>query len=208
MIQSKDDLRYYFETERRLFLHRNYGVKQLERKRPKIIGEYEWKYVRSLRWVEYSKNTRGGYADKVNCVLHKIRYKILSILFCAQIPANVFDEGLLIQHLHGIIGSSEVHVGRLCYLYHNTTMGISVGTDDYGKCPVLGDGVTVCTGAVIVGDIEIADGVTIAANAVVVKSVEKDSCLVGGGPAKVIKEKAGFSMLDYWATIRTLENKN
>lgn len=77
----------------------------------------------------------------------------------------MFDEGLLIQHLHGIIGSSEVHVGRLCYLYHNTTMGISVGTDDYGKCPVLGDGVTVCTGAVIVGDIEIADGVTIAANA-------------------------------------------
>lgn len=87
-------------------------------------------------------------------------------------------------------------------------MGISVGTDDYGKCPVLGDGVTVCTGAVIVGDIEIADGVTIAANAVVVKSVEKASCLVGGVPAKVIKEKAGFSMLDYWATIRTLENKN
>ena len=195
MIQSKDDLRYYLETERRLFLHRNYGVKQLERKRPKIIGEY-------------AKNTGGGYADKVNCVLHKIRYKILSILFCAQIPANVFDEGLLIQHLHGIIVSSEVHVGRLCYLYHNTTMGISVGTDDYGKCPVLGDGVTVCTGAVIVGDIEIADGVTIAANAVVVKSVEKASCLVGGVPAKVIKEKAGFSMLDYWATIRTLENKN
>ena len=49
---------------------------------------------------------------------------------------------------------------------------------------------------------------TIAANAVVVKSVEKASCLGGGVPAKVIKEKAGFSMLDYWATIRTLENKN
>lgn len=208
MVQSKEDLRRYLETERLLFLHRNYGVNQLKRKRPKIIGEYEWKYVRSLRWVEYSKNIGGGYTDKVSCVLHRIRYKILSILFCAQIPANVFDEGLLIQHLHGLIVSSEVHVGRLCYLYHNTTIGISVGTDDCGKCPVLRDGVTVCTGAVIVGDIEVAEGVTIAANAVVAKNVGKASCLVGGVPAKVIKEKAGFSMLNYWETIKALENKN
>lgn len=61
MVQSKEDLRRYLETERLLFLHRNYGVNQLKRKRPKIIGEYEWKYVRSLRWVEYSKNIGGVY---------------------------------------------------------------------------------------------------------------------------------------------------
>lgn len=205
MIQSKEDLNRYLETERLLFLHRNYGMQQIERKRPKLVGEYEWKYVRSLRWSEYLKNS-GGNTDLIFCLLHKIRYKILSILFCVMIPLNVFGEGLLIQHLHGIIISSKVRVGKLCYLYHNTTIGISVGTDDHGNCPVLGNGITICTGVVIVGDIKVADGVTIAANAVVTKDIEKLGCIFGGVPAKEIKESAGFSMLVYWQKINSSTN--
>ena len=87
-------------------------------------------------------------------------------------------------------------------MFHNTTMGISVGTDDHGECPVIGDGVTIYTGVVIVGNVKVADGVTIAANATVSKNVDKSGCLIGGVPAKIIKEKAGFSMQEYWEKIR------
>lgn len=153
-----------------------------------------------------TSKTLGGNTDLIFCLLHKIRYKILSILFCVMIPLNVFGEGLLIQHLHGIIISSKVRVGKLCYLYHNTTIGISVGTDDHGNCPVLGNGITICTGVVIVGDIKVADGVTIAANAVVTKDIEKLGCIFGGVPAKEIKESAGFSMLVYWQKINSSTN--
>jgi len=206
MIESKEDLKQFLETERLLFLHRNYGMRQIERKRPKLIGEYEWKYVRSLRWTEYLKNSGGGYTDLVVCLLHVIRYKILSVLFCVKIPLNIFDEGLLVLHLHGLIISEKVRVGKFCCLFQNTTIGISVGTDDHGNCPLLGDGITICTGAVVVGDIKVADGVTIAANAVVVKNIEKSGCVFGGVPAKEIKESAGFSMLDYWQKINTMAN--
>lgn len=205
MIESKEDLNRYLETERLLFLHRNYGTQQIQRKRPKLFGEYEWKYVRSLRWSEYRNNSGGG-ADIVFCLFHKLRHKILGALYGVDIPLNVFEEGLLIQHLHGIIISSKVRVGKLCYLYHNTTIGISVGTDDHGDCPVLGNGITICTGAVIVGDIKVADGVTVGANAVVTKDIEKPGCVFGGIPAKEIRESAGFSMLDYWQRINTLAN--
>lgn len=200
MIQSQKDLERYLETERLLYLHRNYGIGQLDRKKPKLFGEYEWKFVRSLRWVEYAQNAGGG--SKILCFLHKVRYKILKIVFFANIPPNVFEEGLLIEHLHAIEISSNVRVGRLCCLFHNTTMGISVGTDDHGECPVIGDGVTICTGVVIVGNVKVADGVTIAANATVSKNVDKSGCLIGGVPAKIIKEKAGFSMQEYWEKIR------
>ena len=60
MIQSQKDLERYLETERLLYLHRNYGIVQLDRKKPKLFGEYEWKFVRSLRWVEYAQNAGGG----------------------------------------------------------------------------------------------------------------------------------------------------
>ncbi len=76
-------------------------------------------------------------------------------------------------------------------------MGISVGTDDHGGCPKLGDGVTICTGAGVFGDIRVADGVTIAANAVVVKSVPDSNVVVGGIPARVISKNAGWSMLKF-----------
>lgn len=85
-------------------------------------------------------------------------------------------------------------------------MGILVGTDNRGKCPQLGNGITVCTGAVIVGEIEIANGVTIAANAVVSKSMNQEGCVVGGVPAKMIKDHAGFSMRDYWKKIKERVN--
>lgn len=130
----------------------------------------------------------------------------MSTLFYVKISINIFDEGLLIQHLHGIVISSEVQAGKLCCLYHNTTMGILVGTDNRGKCPQLGNGITVCTGAVIVGEIEIANGVTIAANAVVSKSMNQEGCVVGGVPAKMIKDHAGFSMRDYWKKIKERVN--
>lgn len=58
MIQSKEDLKRCLEIERRLFLSRN--LKDIRRKHPKLFGEYEWKYVISLRYAEYLKNVCVG----------------------------------------------------------------------------------------------------------------------------------------------------
>lgn len=114
-----------------------------------------------------------------------------------MIPTNVFGKGLMIVHLQNIVISSQVRVGQYCCLFHNTTLGIKLGYEDHGKCPQIGDGVTICTGAGIFGDIYIANGITVGANTVVTKTFDKENVVLGGIPAKVISEKSGFSMIEF-----------
>ena len=45
---------------------------------------------------------------------------------------------------------------------------------------------TICTGAIVIGDINIGDGTTIGAGAVVIKNVPPH-CVVVGNPARIIK---------------------
>lgn len=112
MINSKEDLLRYLDTERLLFLGRNYGVNALARRKPKMKGEQEWKFVISLRNMEYWINviSKKGVLTKLlhfpNYYFHRKRYAKMRDTYCVQIPPNVFGEGLFIQHLHGIIISS------------------------------------------------------------------------------------------------------
>lgn len=114
-----------------------------------------------------------------------------------MIPINVFGKGLLIQHLQNIVISAETKVGDYCCLFHGVTLGIAIGKNDRGKCPVLGNGVTICTGVGIFGDVEIADGITIAADAIVTKSFNEQNVIIGGIPAKIISKEVGWSMLEF-----------
>ena len=195
MIRTKQNLQDYISTERALWIHRNYP----NRNEPKYVDcKKELQFVKALRHVEYAlslsgpkKWMGGGY------IYWKLRYTVLSKMNHVEIPPFVFDKGLMIVHLQNIVVSAETKVGKYCCLYHNTTMGISNGRNDKGKCPVIGDGVTVCVGAGLFGNIEIADGITVGANAVVTKSFQERNCVIGGIPAKVISHNAGFKMLEF-----------
>ena len=60
--------------------------------------------------------------------------------------------------------------------------------------PIIGNNVYIGAGARILGPIEIGDNCLIAPNAVVIDSV-KSNTIVGGVPAKVLKE--GIQIKDY-----------
>ena len=62
---------------------------------------------------------------------------------------------------------------------------VTIGYKGTGK-PRIGNNVTVCCGAKVLGDITVGNNVVIGANAVVCKDVP-DNCVVGGVPAKIIK---------------------
>lgn len=134
---------------------------------------------------------------------HRWRYKYLSEKWNVSIPLYVFEKGLMITHLQNIVVSNQVKVGQYCRLFHNITLGIKLGrkTENKRSCPIIGNGVTICTGAVVVGGIDIADGVMIGANAVVTKSFKEKNCVIGGVPAKVISNDAGFKMLKFKDTV-------
>lgn len=101
------------------------------------------------------------------------------------------------MHLQNIVVSARVEVGENVCLFHNTTLGIKLGHNADGKCPRIGNGVTICTGACILGDVHLADGITVAANAVVNKSFDEENVVVGGIPAKIISRDPDWSMLQF-----------
>ena len=69
-------------------------------------------------------------------------------------------------------------IGNHCTINQNVTIGVSKG----GRKPIIGDNVTIRTGAIVVGGITIGDNALIAAGSVVIRDVPANS-MVAGNPA-------------------------
>ena len=74
-------------------------------------------------------------------------------------------------------------IGSDCWINQQVTIGYGFESEP----PVIGNGVRITAGAKVIGDINVGDNAIIAANAAVVKDVP-DNAIVGGVPAKTIKE--------------------
>ncbi|WP_373356002.1 serine O-acetyltransferase [Pseudoroseicyclus sp. CXY001] len=91
--------------------------------------------------------------------------KLLELVFGIHLPFTAdIGGGLVIFHYHGIIINGGARLGRSCRLHARICIGNRFPGDG---APVLGDGVTVGTGAAILGPVEIPAGTRIPANAVV-----------------------------------------
>ena len=108
------------------------------------------------------------------------------------IPENVFGPGLSIAHYGTIVVNSKARVGKNCRIHICTNIGASGGTFD---APKLGDNVYIGPGAKIYGNIKIANNIVVAANSSVGKSFEEENIIIGGSPAKKIKEIDNIEML-------------
>lgn len=186
-IRDKKQLKLIIQYERELWIKRMYPGGS-----PKSIRSLTLIFMKALRNTEFYGIQPKWKKLNLNYFFYKFAYKIISIVTNVSIPPYVFEKGLLIMHLQNIVVSSKVHADENLCLYHNTTLGIK--NNGMGSCPKIGRGVTICTGACILGDVHLADGILVAANAVVVKSFEENNVIVGGIPAKVIGRNPEWSM--------------
>jgi len=62
---------------------------------------------------------------------------------------------------------------------------VSIGYDGAGKCPTVGDNVSIYVGAIVIGDISIGDDVAVGAGALVARDVP-DGVTVVGLPARPV----------------------
>lgn len=107
---------------------------------------------------------------------------------CEFSPNAVIDGGLMLHHSVGIVVGCFVKGGRNLEIFQNVTIGSNRKEKDGRVMPVIGNNVSIGSGAVVVGPIIIGDNVTIGANSYVDKDIP-DNAVVAGIPAKIIRYK-------------------
>ncbi len=119
-----------------------------------------------------------------------IRYLIF-LLYNSDVPPSVrIGRGTVFGHTGiGVVLHPRTVIGENCIVGQGITVG---GKSRAYEVPVIGNRVYIGAGARILGPIKIGNNVIIGPNAVVVKDVP-DNCVVGGIPAKIIKENIDFN---------------
>lgn len=108
----------------------------------------------------------------------------------AQLPGESdIGVGLRVYHPNGLVVSPKSKLGERVSLHSDVVLGVRDG-DWRVEAPMVGDDVTLGTGAKLLGSIHIGDRSIVGANSVVMKDVPADHIAVGI-PAKVIPQKKG-----------------
>lgn len=89
------------------------------------------------------------------------------------IDADSIGPGLFIQHGHGTLVGAKT-IGRHCWI----NQGVTIGYNEKGGNPTLGDNVRVAVGAIVLGGITLHDGATVGPNAVVTRDVGPGEIMV------------------------------
>ncbi len=180
MIRNKKDLEKYL-MEDRLALH-------IKRKRPKFFGDEIWRYEILLRKHEYWYNCGSGLIGKLFNSWYAFRHYKMSIKLGLQVPINVCDYGLHINHYGLLVISPSARIGKYFNVHQGCNIGVNKGPDD---APTIGDNVFFGPGVKIFGRVTIADNVAVAAGSVVTHSCTTPNVTLGGVPAKIINPNKG-----------------
>lgn len=122
--------------------------------------------------------------------LSKLFSLINVVLFGVECSTKtVIGPGLFIPHSFGIV-IGAYSIGDNVTIYQGVTIGAKEldFTHQSTSRPIIGDNVTIASGAKVLGGIIVGDDVVIASNAVVINNIESMTT-VGGVPAKIIKHR-------------------
>lgn len=125
-----------------------------------------------------------GKIPVIGKLLRRIQWYLTTIFFGSDIdPECTIGGGIYFPHPFGIVIGGGCTIGKNVSINQNVTIGRR-NHDDL-RNPVIGNGVSIFTGAVIIGPITIGDNAIIGANAVVTKDVPASSTAIGI-PARTI----------------------
>jgi|SRR5690606_1269404 len=182
MIRSKQDLKYYLYKDGERF------DKKPSLKDYFLSNEswYLYRFVKTLRYVEYYKNSNQYLLNKLLFYWYFYWYKKLVFNLKIDIKPNTIGPGLRIYHAGGII-----RIKPNCKIGKNFTIqpGVVIGNktiENLDEEVVIGDNCYIGLDAKILGKITIGNNVTIGANSVVLENFP-DNCIIGGIPAKILK---------------------
>ena len=179
MIKSRNSLLEYIEADSANFKSQETNfivrIKNNLCSTPISDQKYIWKYIKTMRYLEYHINNFGTF-HKFCALFYKWELRKLSYKTGFQIPPNTCGKGLTVWHWGTIIINSKAVIGDFCTL----NAGVLIGHKEEGlPAPRIGKNVFIGSGAKIIGDIRIGDNVVIAPNSVVTKDIT-DGVIIGG----------------------------
>lgn len=186
MLLTKNDLKIYLKEDSKNYQTQSKSIfRRLKcnlNSSPISDQSKIWKYIYTMRYVEYHKSQKGLF-HKILSLYYGYKLRKLAYLTGFQIPPNTCGKGLTIWHWGTIIINPKAVIGDYCTL----NAGVLIGHKEEGlPAPKIGNNVFIGSGSKIIGDVKIGDNVVIAPNSVVVKDVS-NSLVVGGIPAKILK---------------------
>ncbi|MBT2701026.1 serine acetyltransferase [Bacillus sp. ISL-40] len=141
-----------------------------------------WKFIVMFR-LAHEYDAKKGIIGKIikklyNYFAFKYGYEIA--------PRTQIGKGFRLPHRGGIIViHANAVIGEQCEIMQGVTIGNNI-MKSRNAVAVIGNGVTLCAGAKVIGDVRIGDNVMIGANSVVTKDIPANS-IAAGMTARVIK---------------------
>ena len=178
MIITRKDLKFYIESD----LKANGISGNIDYYLKLIYGNVNAcvvRYLRSLRKYEFYTN-----ANSLLKLYWRYRNRQLRLKYNLAIPINVVGPGLYIPHIEGGVIINCKKIGANCKINSGVVIG---NKHNNSMIAVIGDNVEICVGAKVIGAITIGDNAIVAPNAVVINDVPPE-CVVGGVPAKIIRQ--------------------
>lgn len=144
-----------------------------------------WFTGHALYAVLYYRMANWLYRHGVKFFPETITFRCRKKFGCEISPVAQIGGGLMLHHTVGIVVGCFVKAGKNLEIFQNVTIGSNRKEVDGQIMPIIGDNVSIGSGAVVVGPIKIGNNVLIGANSYVDKDVP-DNAVVAGTPAKVI----------------------
>jgi len=116
-----------------------------------------------------------------------IKFRTMKRYGCEIAPYAAIGGGFFLPHSVGVVIGHEVIAGDNLEVFQNVTIGSNRKEKNGRFMPIIGNNVSIGSGAVVVGPITIGDNVIIGANSYVDKDVPSN-VVVAGSPAKVIRQ--------------------
>ncbi len=133
---------------------------------------------RPFRSVFYHRLSATGHGGRLLARLLRLLYPGEPALF---INCEEIGPGLMLMHGFATIITAQ-RIGRDCQVAQQVT----IGYDDRGAPPIIGDRVRIGANAVVIGPITLGDDAVVGAGAVVVDDVPPGA-VVGGVPARILE---------------------
>jgi len=142
----------------------------------------------NLRFVFYLRLSQWLRTKRIPFLYLYFHHKLITKYGCYIGTKVEIGLGVKFPHPNGIIIGETTKIGQNCIIYQQVTFGgRNIGDAQLNNYPTIGNNVIIFAGAKLIGDIIIGDNVIIGANSVVNKSFPSN-CVIGGVPAKLLKE--------------------